>query len=94
MTQKNTKSVALSAMTILLVLLVIGFGEAFAEIFDSGEWKMITLGLSDLSETYADAVIVVGQLEDVTDQSNTIHRYAIDAKNAYLTVFDEVIRFQ
>ncbi|MGH1520880.1 MAG: hypothetical protein ACRBB2_00665 [Nitrosopumilus sp.] len=94
MIQKNTKSVALTAITALLVLLVIGFGEAFAEVFDTGEWQMITLGLSELSEIYADAVIVDGQLENVTDQSNTIDRYVIDAKSAYLDVFDEVIHFQ
>ncbi len=94
MIQKNTKSVALTAMTALLVLLVIGFGEAFAEVFDTGEWQMITLGLSELSEIYADAVIVDGQLENVTDQSNTINVYVIDAKSVYLDVFDEVIHFQ
>ena len=94
MIQKNTKSVALTAMTALLVLLVIGFGEAFAEIFDAGEWKMITLGLSEMSEIYADAVIVDGQLENATDQSNAIDTHAVDAKSAYLAVFDEVIQFQ
>lgn len=94
MIQKNTKSVALTAITALLVLLVIGFGEAFAEVFDTGEWQMITLGLSELSEIYADAVIVDGQLENVTDQSNTINVYVIDAKSVYLDVFDEVIHFQ
>ena len=94
MTQKNTKSVALTAMTTLLVLLVIGFGEAFAEVFDTAEWQMTTLGLSELSEIYTDAVIVDGQLEKITDQSNTINRHDIDAKSAYLDVFDEVIRLQ
>ena len=94
MIQKNTKSIALTAMTALLVLLVIGFGEAFAEVFDTDEWHIITLGLSELSEIYADAVIVDGQLENVTDQSNTIDRYVIDAKSAYLDVFDEVLHFQ
>lgn len=94
MTQKNTKSVALTAMTALLVLLVIGFGEAFAEVFDTGEWQMTALGLSELSEIYADAVIVDGHLEKITDQSNTINRHVIDAKSAYLDVFDEVIHFQ
>jgi len=93
-TQKNTKSVALTAITALLVLLVIGFGEAFAEIFDADEWKITTLELSEISKIYADTVIVDGQFENVTDQSNTIDKFVIDAKSAYLAVFDEVIHFQ
>ena len=94
MKQKNTKSVALTAITALLVLLVIGFGEAFAEIFDTDEWKITTLELSEISKIYADTVIVDGQFENVTDQSNTIDKFVIDAKSAYLAVFDEVIHFQ
>ncbi len=73
---------------------MIGFGESFAEIFDVSEWDTITLGLSEISEIYADVVIIDGQLENVTDQSNTIDKYTIDAKSAYLAVFDEVIHFQ
>ena len=94
MKQKNTKSVALTAITALLVLLVIGFGEAFAEIFDTDEWKITTLELSEMSKIYADTVIVDGQFENVTDQSNTIDKFVIDAKSTYLAVFDEVIHFQ
>ena len=94
MIQKNTKSVTLTAMTTLLVLLVIGFGDAFAEVLDTNEWQMTTLGLSELSEIYADTVIVKGQLENVIDHSNTIDVCVIDAKKACLAVFDEVIHFQ
>ena len=94
MIQKSTTPIALTALTALLVLLVVGFGEAFAEVFDTGEWQMTTLGLSELSEVYADATIVEGQLESVADTTDTIDANFIDAKSAYLAVFDEVIHFQ
>ena len=94
MTRKNTKSVALTAMTALLALLVIGFGDAFAEILDAGEWQMTSLGLSDLSETYAMITTSDGQLEDTIDQSNAIDKESIAAKRAYLDAFQEVIHFQ
>ena len=94
MTRENTRTVALTAMTALLVLLVIGFGEAFAEILDAGEWQMATQGLSELTAMYASFVTYDGQLENVTDQSETIDKEYIIAKNAYLGVFQEVIRFQ
>lgn len=94
MTRKNTKSVTFTAMMALLVILAIGFEEAFAEIFDVGEWRMITLELSEMSETYADVVTTEGKLENVMDQSNTIDIESVAAKNAYLDAFQEVIRFQ
>ena len=94
MTRKNTKSVAFTAVMALLVILAIGFGEAFAEIFDVGEWQMTTLELSEMSQTYADVVSTDGQLEHVPDQSNTIDTKSVTAKTAYLDAFQEVIRFQ
>lgn len=55
-------------MTTLFVLLVIGFGGAFAEIFDSGEWQMTILELSELSEIYSDSVTYEGQSEKIANQ--------------------------
>ena len=94
MTRKYTKSVAFTAVMALLVILAIGFGEAFAEIFDVGEWQMTTLELSEMSETYAGVVTTEGQLENVTDQSDAIDTESVAAKSAYLDAFQEVIRFQ
>ena len=94
MTQKNTKPVALTAMTALLVLLVIGFGEAFAEILDAGEWQMTIQELSEFSITYAEITTSEGQFEDTTDQSDSIHIESIAAERTYLSAFQEVIRFQ
>ena len=94
MTRKNTKSVALTAMTALLVLLVIGFGEAFAEILDAGEWQMTTLQLSELSETYAEVITFEGHLDNTIDQNDTLNKEAMTAQKAYLDAFQEVIRFQ
>ena len=81
-------------MTALFVLLVIGFGEAFAEIFDSGEWQMTTLELSEISEIYADATTFEGQLEKISDQSDSINYDSISAERAYLNAFEEVIQVQ
>ena len=94
MTRKNTRPIAFTAMTALFVLLVIGFGEAFAEIFDSGEWQMTTLELSEISETYADATTFEGQLEKISDQSDSINYDAISAERAHLKAFEEVIQIQ
>ena len=94
MAQKNTRTVALTAMTALLVLLVIGFGEAFAEILDAGEWQMTIQGLSELTEMYTIFVTYEGQLENAIDQSETIDKEYIIAKNAYFGAFQEVIRLQ
>ena len=94
MTRKKTKSVALTAMTALLVLLVIGFGEAFAEILDAGEWQMTTLQLSELSETYAEGITFEGHLDSTIDHSDTLNKESITAQKAYLDAFQEVIRFQ
>ena len=81
-------------MTALFVLLVVGFGEAFAEIFDAGEWQMTTLELSELSETYDEATTSEGQFEKISDQSDTIDYDSVSAKIAYLDAFEEVIQFQ
>ena len=94
MTLKNTKPVALTAMTALLVLLVIGFGEAFAEILDAGEWQITIQELSEFSKTYAEVTTFEGQLEDITDQSDSVDTKSIAAQRAYLDTFQEVIRFQ
>ena len=94
MTQKSTSPIALTALTALLVLLVVGFGEAFAEVFDTDEWQMTTLGLSELSEIYADATFTEGQLESAADTGDTIDADFVYAKSAYLAAFDEVIHFQ
>ena len=94
MTQKNAKTVALAATTALLVLMVIGFGEAFAEMLDSGEWQHTTLELQENSEKYANAVAVAGQLENVEDKSNAADTALIIAKSVQLSAFDEVIRVQ
>ena len=94
MTRKNTRSIAFTAMTALFVLLVIGFGEAFAEIFDAGEWQMTTLELSELSEIYAEATTSEGQFERISNQSDTIDYDSVSAKIAYLDAFEEVIQFQ
>ena len=94
MTQKDKSSVKLTAMTALLVLLVIGFGEAFAEILDAGEWQMTTLQLSEMSETYAEVITFEGHLENTIDQSDTLDKESITAQKAYLDAFQEVIRFQ
>ena len=94
MTHKNTKPVALTAMTALLVLLVIGFGEAFAEILDAGEWQMTIQELSEFSKTYAEITTFEGHLEDTTDQTDSVDKESITAERAYLDAFQEVIRFQ
>ena len=94
MTRKNTRPIAFTAMTALFVLLVVGFGEAFAEIFDAGEWQMTTLELSELSETYGEATTSEGQFEKISDQSDTIDYDSVSAKIAYLDAFEEVIQFQ
>ena len=93
-TQKNAKSVALTATTALLVLMVIGFGEAFAEMLDAGEWQMTTSELSENSEKYAEAVAVAGQLENVADKSDAIDVAEIVAERVQIDAFDEVIRVQ
>ena len=94
MAQKNTKPVALTAMTALLALLVIGFGEAFAEILDAGEWQMTLQELSEFSKTYAEITTFEGHLEKTTDQSDSVDTKSIAAQRAYLDTFQEVIRFQ
>lgn len=94
MTRKNARPIALSAMTALLVLLVVGFGEAFAEIFDAGEWQKTTLELSEKSEIYENATTSEGQLEKLSDQSDSIDHDSISAEIAYLDAFDEVIQIQ
>ena len=94
MTQKNTKPIALTAMIALLVLLVIGFGEAFAEILDAGEWQMTLQELSEFSKTYAEITTFEGQLEETTDQSDSVDKESITAERTYLDAFQEVIRFQ
>ena len=94
MTQKNVRTVALTATTALLMLLVIGFGEAFAEMLDSGEWQHTSLELQENSEKYANAVAVAGQHESVEDENNAADTALIVAKSAKLSAFDEVIRVQ
>ena len=94
MTLQKTKPVGLTAMTALLVLLVIGFGEAFAEILDAGEWQMTTSQLSEMSDTYAKVMTFEGHLENVKDPSDTLNKESIGAKKTYLDAFQEVIRFQ
>ena len=94
MTRKNTKSVTLTAMTALLVLLVTGFGEAFAEILDTGEWQMTTLQLSELSEAYTNVITFEGHLDNAVDQSDTLNTDIITAEQAYLNAFQETIRIQ
>ena len=94
MTRKNARPIALSAMTALFVLLVVGFGEAFAEIFDAGEWQMTTLELSEKSEIYDNATTSEGQLEKLSDQSDSIDHDSISAEIAYRDAFEEVIQIQ
>ena len=94
MTRKDNKSVALTAMTALLVLFVIGFGEAFAEILDAGEWQMTTTQLSELSETYAKVITYEGHLENSTNQDNTLDKEFITLQRTHHDAFQEVIRFQ
>ena len=78
----------------LLAILAMGFGEAFAEIFDVGEWQMTTLELAEMAEVYADVVVTEGQLENVINQSDAIDTESVAAKSAYLDAFQEVIHFQ
>ena len=94
MTRKSTRPIAFTAMIALFVLLVVGFGEAFTEIFDAGEWQMTTLEFSELSETYDEATTSEGQFEKISDQSDTIDYDSVSAKIAYLDAFEEVIQFQ
>ena len=74
--------------------MVIGFGEAFAEMLDAGEWQQTALELQENSEKYADAVAVSGQLENGVDESNTTDIAVIMAEKAQISAFDEVIRIQ
>ena len=94
MTRTNTRPIALSAITVLFVLLVVGFGEAFAEIFDAGEWQMTTLEVSELLEIYDKATASEGQLKKIVDQSDSIDHVSISSEIAYLDAFEEVIQIQ
>ena len=94
MTQKNTKSVALAATTALLMLMVIGFGEAFAEMLDSGEWQMTTLKMSENSEKFAGATTNEFPSKILAEQNNSTDVASVLSKLTHIGAFDEVIRFQ
>ncbi len=91
MTRQVTKSVICSAIVALLVVLVMGADEIFAE----NEQYGVIGELTELLEGAEAAILSTqGEIEPAIDQSATLRTEFIVAQVAYLEAFDEVIQKQ
>lgn len=90
-TRQTTKSVKLSAIMALLVLMAIGIDQAFA---DHDSDRQID-EFSELLEGVAAEILTTQTESDaLPDTSDTIPAELISAQIAYLEAFDEVIQKQ
>ena len=91
MTRKIAKSAKFSAIVALLVLMVMGIDEVFADNqaqTDLHEFDQLLDGVT------AEILSVQGETQHVTDTSETIHTEFIKYQTAYLEAFEEVIHKQ
>ena len=89
MTRKIAKSVKFSAIVALLVLMVLGIDEVFADNqaqVDLYEFHELLEGVS------SEIVSTQGQIQPVADTTQTIHDELIKHQKAILEAFDEVIQ--
>ena len=89
MTRKIAKSAKFSAIVALLVLMVLGIDEVFAENqaqTDLYEFHELLDGVS------SEIVSVPGTHQFVTDTTQTIHDELIKSQKSFLEAFDEVIQ--
>ena len=91
MTRQTTKSVKLSAIMALLVLLAIGIDQAFAD--HDGDRQIDEF--SELLDGVAQEVLSTQAQPDIMpDTSSTLPAELISAQISYLEAFDEVIQKQ
>ena len=89
MTRKIAKSVKFSAIVALLVLMVLGIDEVFADNqaqVDLYEFHELLEGVS------SEIVSTQGQIQPVADTAQTIHYELIKHQKSFLEAFDEVIQ--
>ena len=91
MTRQTTKSVKLSALMALLVLMAIGIDQAFA---DHEADRQIDEFSELLEGVAAEILTTQTESEALPDTSATLPAELISAQTAYLEAFDEVIQKQ
>ena len=89
MTPKIAKSAKFSAIVALLVLMILGIDDVFADNqaqIDLYEFHELLDGVD------SEIVSVQGQIQPVEDTTQTIHDEFIKSKKSFLEAFDEVIQ--